>query len=100
MDSTKLEGAGSWSAYWYNGVIVSSEIGRGLDVFELTPNALLTQNEIDAARLVHVDYLNVQDQQRNWGPARFVVARADLDRLRRNNRLAAAKTPSAPAPPP
>jgi len=29
MDSTKLVGAGSWSAYWYNGYIVSSEIGRG-----------------------------------------------------------------------
>src|SRR5204863_9074897 len=27
--------AGSWSAYWYNGVIVSSEIGRGLDIFEI-----------------------------------------------------------------
>src|SRR3989440_545536 len=34
MDSTKLVGAGSWSAYWYNGYIVSSEIGRGLDVFQ------------------------------------------------------------------
>jgi hypothetical protein len=97
MDSTKLEGAGSWSAYWYNGVIVSSEIGRGLDVFELTPNALLTQNEIDAAKLVHVDYLNVQDQQRNSWPASFVVARAYLDQLERNNGLAAAKTTSARA---
>ncbi len=27
--------AGSWSVYWYNGVIVSSEIARGLDIFEL-----------------------------------------------------------------
>src|SRR5256885_16553087 len=45
MDSTKLLGAGSWSAYWYNGYIVSSEIARGLDILELTPNSLLTQNE-------------------------------------------------------
>src|SRR5207244_187218 len=30
MDSTKLVGAGSWSAYWYNGYIYSSEIGRGV----------------------------------------------------------------------
>src|SRR5690606_30623596 len=30
--------AGSWSAYWYNGVIVSSEIARGLDILELTPS--------------------------------------------------------------
>src|SRR2546430_17393357 len=25
VDSTKMEDGGSWSAYWYNGVIVSSE---------------------------------------------------------------------------
>src|SRR5213594_3038701 len=62
MDSTKLVGAGSWSAYWYNGYIVSSEIARGLDVFELVPSGLLSQNEIDAAKLVHFDFLNVQDQ--------------------------------------
>src|SRR5439155_1582919 len=62
MDSTKLVGAGSWSAYWYNGYIISSEIGRGLDVLELLPSGLLSQNEIDAAKLVHFDYLNVQDQ--------------------------------------
>ena len=66
---------GSWSAYWYNGVIVSSEIARGLDIFELTPSALLTQNEIDAAKTVHLDYLNVQDQPH------FIVA-ADASRWR------------------
>src|SRR5690606_5465410 len=38
MDSTKLVSAGSWSAYWDNGYIYSSEIARGLDVFELTPS--------------------------------------------------------------
>src|SRR5947207_14952313 len=52
MDSTKLEMAGSWSAYWYNGYIYSTEIARGLDVLELQPNALLTQTEPDAATLV------------------------------------------------
>ena len=34
--------AGSWSVYWYNGLIVSSEIARGLDIFELTANPLLS----------------------------------------------------------
>jgi hypothetical protein len=62
MDSTKLVDAGSWSAYWYNGYIYSSEISRGLDVFELKPSALLSQNEIDAAKQVLFDFLNVQDQ--------------------------------------
>jgi hypothetical protein len=53
---------GTWSAYWYNGQICSLEITRDLDVFQLTPNPLLTQNEIDAAKTAHLDYLNVQDQ--------------------------------------
>jgi len=87
MDSTKLLGAGSWSAYWYNGYIISSEIARGLDIFELTPNALLTQNEIDAAKLIHFDYLNAQDQQQLVWPASFVVARAYLDQLARSKGL-------------
>jgi len=89
MDSTKLVGAGSWSAYWYNGYLISSEIGRGLDVFELVPSGLLSQDEIDAAKLVHFDYLNVQDQPKLAWPASFVVARAYLDQLARSNGLAA-----------
>jgi hypothetical protein len=80
---------GSWSAYWYNGVIVSSEITRGLDIFELVPNALLTQNELDAAKTAHLDYLNVQDQPRYTWPASFSVARAYVDQLERSNGLSA-----------
>jgi len=78
---------GSWSAYWYNGVIVSSEITRGLDIFELTPNPLLTQNEIDAAKTAHLDYLNVQDQPHYTWPASFALARAYVDQLERSNGL-------------
>ena len=48
--------------YWYNGVMVSSEIARGLDIVELTPSAFISQNEIDAAKTVHLDYLNTQGQ--------------------------------------
>jgi len=91
MDSTKLVGAGSWSAYWYNGYIISSEISRGLDILELQPSALLSQNEIDAAKLIHFDYLNAQDQQKLVWPASFVVARAYLDQLARSNGLASAR---------
>ena len=54
MDATKLVMAGSWSAYWWNGQIISSEIARGLDIFELTPSGWLTQNELDAAKTVQV----------------------------------------------
>jgi hypothetical protein len=95
MDSTKLEGAGSWSAYWYNGYIVSSEIARGLDILELQPSAFLSQNEIDAAKLIHFDFLNVQDQPKLVWPASFVVARAYLDQLARSNGLAAARVAAA-----
>jgi hypothetical protein len=89
MDSTEMVGAGSWSAYWYNGYIYSSEIARGLDVFELTPGPMLSQNEIEAARLVRLDYLNVQDQPKLVWPPSFVVPRAYLDQLARSNGLAA-----------
>ncbi|HZH39673.1 MAG TPA: hypothetical protein VFD85_01610 [Gemmatimonadales bacterium] len=92
MDSTKLVSAGSWSAYWRNGMIVSSEIGRGLDILELTPSDLLTQNEIDAAKLVQVDQQNVQDQQRIVWPNSPVVAQAYLDQLARSGMTAAQVT--------
>ena len=87
MDSTKMVDAGYWSSYWYNGVIVGSEISRGLDIFELKPSALLSQNEIDAAKLVRFDHLNAQDQPKFVWPASFIVARAHIDQLRRSNGL-------------
>ena len=52
VDGTRLISGGSWSAYWYNGLIVSSEIARGLDIYELVPSGLISQNEIDAAKTV------------------------------------------------
>ncbi|HVT39251.1 MAG TPA: hypothetical protein VHE78_09410, partial [Gemmatimonadaceae bacterium] len=95
IDSTKFTMGGSWSAYWYNGVIVSSEIARGLDVLELTPSGLISQNEIDAAKTVHFDELNVQDQQKFVWPPSFALARAYLDQLERSNGLDRAKISSA-----
>ena len=95
VDSTKMVGAGSWSAYWYNGYIYSSEIARGLDVLELQPSAWLSQNEIDAAKTVHLDYLNVQSQPKLVWPASFALARAYLDQLERSNGLAASKINAA-----
>jgi hypothetical protein len=96
IDSTHFSMGGSWSVYWYNGVLVSSEIARGLDVFELTPNALLTQNEIDAAKTVHLDFLNTQGQPKFTWPASFALARAYVDQLERshglgNDRIAAVR---------
>ena len=89
VDSTKPQGAGSWSAYWYNGTIYSSEIARGLDVFELTPSGFISPNEIAAAKFVHLDYFNTQDQPKLTWPASFVVARAYVDQLERSGGLSA-----------
>ncbi len=95
-DSTKLASGGSWSVYWYNGSLVSSEIARGLDIFELQPSAHLSQNELDAARTVHFEQLNAQEQPKLVWPASFALARAYLDQLERNggepaDRIAAAR---------
>jgi hypothetical protein len=94
-DSTRLASGGSWSAYWYNGYIYSSEIARGLDVLELTPSALLSANEIEAAKQVRLDYLNVQGQPQFVWSASFAVARAYLDQLARSNGLAAERLSAA-----
>jgi hypothetical protein len=88
-DSTQLGEGGEWSAYWYNGVIVGSEIARGLDVLELTPSAWVSQNEIDAAKTVRFDELNVQGQPKFVWPASFVLARAYVDQLERGKVLSA-----------
>jgi hypothetical protein len=95
IDSTRLVLGGSWSAYWYNGVIVSSEIVRGLDIFELTPSPFISQNEIDAARTVRLAYLNVQDQPKFTWPPSFALSRAYLDQLERDNGQSAGKIATA-----
>jgi hypothetical protein len=88
VDSTRLASGGYWSAYWYNGMIVGSEIARGLDIFELAPSEHLSQREIDAARSVRMDYFNVQGQAKLVWPATFALAGAYLDQLERSKGLA------------
>jgi hypothetical protein len=87
IDPKMLVLGGDWSAYWYNGNIYSSEIARGLDIFELTPTKFLTQNEIDAAKAVRVSELNVQNQQKLEWPSQLIVAKAYLDQLSRSQAL-------------
>jgi hypothetical protein len=91
VDSTRMASGGSWSAYWYNGAIASSEIARGLDIFELVPSGFISQNEIDAAKTVHFDYFNTQGQPRLVWPPSFALARAYVDQLARSNGLASAR---------
>ena len=89
IDPKMLVLGGDWSAYWYNGYIYGSEIARGLDVFQLTPTKFLTQDEIDAAKTVRVDELNVQNQQKIEWPSSLVVAKAYVDQLSRSQALPA-----------
>ena len=85
LTTSELVLGGHWSAYWYNGMIYGSEIIRGLDVFALTPSEHLTQNEIDAAKLVRMDHFNPQSQTKLTWPPSFSVARAYVDQLVRRS---------------
>ena len=82
---------GSWGAYYWNGYIYSSEMARGLDILELTPNEFLSENELAAAKLVRMEEYNPQAQPRITWPAAFPVVRSYLDQLNRNNGLPQAR---------
>jgi hypothetical protein len=97
VEATRMGDGGSWSVYWYNGVIVSSEIARGLDILELTPSGHVTQNEIDAAKSVRFEYLNPQGQPKLVWPPSFALARAYADQLARSSGLAADRLASVRA---
>jgi hypothetical protein len=61
LSADRLIVGGSWSAYWYNGKIYSSDIQKGLDVLEVRDWRLA------GANLVHARQLNVQTQTPFWG---------------------------------
>ncbi len=83
VDSTRMVSGGSWSVYWYNGAMISSEIARGLDIAELVPSQYVSQNEIDAAKTVKWDYLNAQGQPKIVWPPSFALAKAYTDQIER-----------------
>ena len=83
----RMASGGSWSVYWYNGLIVNSEIARGLDIFKLTPSPYITENEIAAANTVVLDYLNAQGHPMFKWPSTFALAKAYVDQLERGNAL-------------
>jgi len=87
VDGSRMMMGGTWSAYWYNGIIISSEIARGMDIYELVPNPNITENEIAAAKTVRMPYWNTQDQMKyTWAPS-FVLAKAYVDQLERSKGL-------------
>ena len=95
VDSTRMVGGGSWSVYWYNGALISSEIARGLDIFELLPSAYISQNEIDAAKTIKYEYLNTQGQPKFGWPATPALAKAYLDQLERTKGLSSSQISAA-----
>jgi hypothetical protein len=56
LSADTLIAGGSWSAYYYNGFIYSSDIQKGLDVIKIT------DRRTDSAARVHLSELNVQTQ--------------------------------------
>ncbi len=83
---------GSWGAYYWNGMIYSSELDRGFDILELQPSAQISKNEIEAAKLVRFREYNPQSQPKIEWPAAFPVVRSYLDQLERDYGLSAART--------
>lgn len=83
---------GSWGAYYWNGMIYSSELDRGFDILQLEPSDQLSKNELEAAKLVRYAEYNPQSQPKIVWPAAFPVVRSYLDQLVRDNGLPAART--------
>jgi hypothetical protein len=84
-----MASGGSWSIYWYNGVLVNSEISRGLDILQLEPSPYLTANEIAASRTVELQQFNPQGQLQYSWPASYALAHAYLDQISRDRALSA-----------
>ncbi|MBL0947750.1 MAG: DUF305 domain-containing protein [Brevundimonas sp.] len=88
VNAERQGSGGYWSVYWYNGRVYGSEIGRGLDVFTLTPSEHLTANEIAAAAMADEGgTVNPQQQYPVTWPAHPVVGRAYLDQFARDGGL-------------
>ncbi|MBL8981106.1 MAG: hypothetical protein JNL26_02925 [Gemmatimonadetes bacterium] len=55
------------------------------------PTQHISQNEIDAAKTVKLEYLNAQGQPKLSWPPSFALARAYVDQLERNKCLSTAR---------
>ncbi len=56
LSSERLVLGGSWSAYWYNGKVYSSDIQKGFDVLQIS------DKRVASARMNRTNELNVQTQ--------------------------------------
>jgi hypothetical protein len=83
ISATALVLGGLWSSYYYNGAVYGSEIARGFDVWGLTPNDELSENEIAAAAEVQLERLTPQHQPQFTHAPSFNVVRSYRDQLER-----------------
>lgn len=84
ISAERLYVGGSWSAYWFNGRIYSSEIARGLDVLKLLPSDQLSAAEIAAAEAIMAAEINPQTQTKiEWADSPD-VAESYVDQLARS----------------
>ena len=83
ISATALVLGGLWSSYYYNGAIYGSEIARGFDVWGLTPNDQLSENEILAASEIELERLTPQHQPQFTHAPSFAVVRSFRDQLER-----------------
>jgi hypothetical protein len=90
IDPERLIVGGSWSAYWFNGRIYSSEIARGLDVLKLVPSDHLSAAEIAVAEAVMIAENNPQTQTRITWEDSPEVAQVYVDQLARSTAVDAA----------
>ncbi len=91
MNATRLQTGGFWSAYWHNGNVYGSEIGRGFDTFEMTPSAQLSEAALAVAKTVELDTFNPQGQPTLEWPASFEMVDYRFEQVSADGTLTADK---------
>lgn len=92
MSGTQLQTGGFWSAYWYNGSVYGTEIGRGFDTFDLTASPQLSEAALAVARTSQLDTFNPQNQPALTWPASFEMVDYRFEQVSATGTLAADKT--------
>ncbi len=78
---------GYWSAYWFNGNVLGSEIARGFDAMALAESGMMSANEIAAAGEIQLDQFNAQHQMKLVHEPSFAVVRSFVDQAERDGSL-------------
>ncbi len=87
INPTSLVLGGYWSAYWFNGNVLGSEIARGFDAMALTESGMMSANEIAAAGEIQLDQFNAQAQVKLVHEPSFAVVKSFVDQAERDGSL-------------